>query len=62
MKDHIKVERCAYISLGMGEDFCMCSYCTKQTEYPDDIHKNMKCKECKDYVPYEYTMEVSENY
>lgn len=69
MKKHVKMNTCNYQGnmklkicehkgLGVGADFEMASYCTKQFEKSDDIHKNLKCNECPDFKPYEYTLEV----
>jgi len=70
MKDHVKLNSCVYKGnlklckyrgLGMGSDFEMAPYCTKQIDYPDDVHKSMDCKNCPDYREYEYTVESTNN-
>ena len=52
---NIKINVCEYKGVGSGTYFEMASYCTKQQECLDEIHKNLKCKECPDFKAYEYT-------
>ena len=32
----------------------LASYCTKQHECPDEIHRGLDCKNCPDFKAYEY--------
>lgn len=60
-KGNFKLRYCKNQKLGTGAGFEMAAYCTKQTEHPDDVHRNMRCKECPDFEAYEYTMETTDS-
>lgn len=53
---HVKLEICVYkgtlkLSSTPGD---LASYCRKQYECPDEVHKNLDCKNCPDFKAYEY--------
>lgn len=66
-KKHYILDICRYKGT-MKLEYCkdvgfinLASYCIKQQECPDKIHKEMLCDICPDYQPYEYTMETTTN-
>lgn len=62
MKEKITLQTCNHMGYGMGIEFEMASYCTKQFKDPTEIHEKMDCKSCPDFKPYEYEMEYTDNY
>lgn len=53
---HVKLEICVYkgtlkLSSTPGD---LASYCRKQYECPDEVHRNLDCKNCPDFKAYEY--------
>ena len=53
---HEKLDICIHkgtmkLSLAPGD---LASYCTKQFEYPDEVHKGLDCKNCPNFKAIEY--------
>lgn len=64
MKEHIILNSCRHKGIHPNIAYSNAlpvygSYCTKQFECPDDIHKGLDCRNCPDFESYEYDIETA---